>query len=56
MTSTLTAPTIPPRVRLDPECLPAYDVLTTLARLERARRPLPHPFEVVYASGRRMNG
>lgn len=56
MSSTLVAPTIPPRVRLDPEHLPAHDLLAVLARLERARRPLPHPFEVVYSSGRRMNG
>ena len=56
MTSTLTAPTIPPRVRLDAERLPAHDVLAVLARLERAGSPLPRPFEVVYSSGRRMNG
>ncbi|MBG7704840.1 hypothetical protein HCJ76_43965 [Streptomyces sp. MC1] len=56
MTCTIAAPTIPPRVRLDPERLPAHDLLAVLARLERARHPLPHPVEVVYSSGRRMNG
>lgn len=56
MTSTLTAPTIPPRVRLDAESLPAFDVLAVLARRDATRRNIPPRIDVVYSPGPRKHG
>lgn len=52
---TALAPTIPPRVRLDVDRLPAHDVLVVLAARDRAR-PTTHPFDVVYDSRSRKHG
>ncbi|MGW7090036.1 hypothetical protein ACWGH2_42005 [Streptomyces sp. NPDC054871] len=49
------ARTIPPRVCLAPSRIPAVDELLLLA-LRQAARNNPRPLEVVYSSGRRMNG